>query len=136
MLDPRTLPGMAANDRADQPDSIDCIDCGRRVSLHPPDLARVTGGRCMPCVALPGWFLLPELRRAIEAEIGWRPLRHPPPAVAPDDAGRWPCEVPGCGSNEGVFRINGYGEPFRGRCTDHLHPNVWQELRRRRNTRE
>ena len=74
---------------------------------------------------MPGWLLLPELRRAIEPDKEWAPPRHP----ARDQA----CEVPGCASNAVLMRVNGDSEPPRLRCPDHLADWVYRALHQARN---
>jgi hypothetical protein len=116
----------------DTADEFDCNDCGRHIISSPAGSMLFTGGRCAACFSLPGWFLVPELRRIWEPDGDWEPPRRAPGASG--DPSSWRCEVPGCGCNSPLLRVSGYDEPFRGRCADHLHPSIYRRLHRQRNT--
>lgn len=124
---------MPAAGDADAPgaDEFDCIDCGRHIISLPAGSSRWTAGRCATCFSLPGWFLIDELRVRFEPDEDWRTPVRPAQGADPAD---WRCEVPGCAARTPLIRISGYDEPFRGRCPDHLDPDIWRH--RQRNRRE
>jgi hypothetical protein len=105
-------------------DEFECVDCGRFIISFPTGSRERSGGRCAACAMMPGWFLLPELRRAIEPDAQWAPPRHPARGLA--------CEVPGCAGKPSL-RVNGYSEPPRLRCPDHLADWVYRALHQARN---
>jgi hypothetical protein len=37
-------------------------------------------------------------------------------------------QVPGCESTSVLLRVSRHDEPFRGRCADHLDPDIWRRL--------
>ncbi|HEY1301458.1 MAG TPA: hypothetical protein VGF07_13245 [Stellaceae bacterium] len=109
-------------------DEFDCADCGRHIIAFPAGV--FTGGRCNSCAFIPGWFLVPELKAALEPDPEWRPPERA--ANAPADPASWVCEVPGCGAHKLLLRISDDGAPLRHRCPDHLHSSVWAVLHQRR----
>lgn len=116
-----------ADEFAARADEFDCADCGRHVIAFPAGSRLFTDGRCNSCAFMPGWFLLPELKRALEPDADWQP-----PERAPNDPGApgsWVCEVPGCGAHKLLLPISRDGAPLRHRCPDHLHLSVWAALR-------
>lgn len=106
-------------------DEFDCIDCGRPVFAFPAGSPIWSDRRCATCMVLPGWYLIPELRRIWEPDDTWQPPPHPPKDYV--------CEVPGCGRRDLLLRLNDYHEAFRGRCPDHVDALVFRALHHRRN---
>ena len=104
-------------------EEFDCADCGRHIS-SPDGAAALTAARCSICFTWPGWHLIAELRRLLAPDDNWSP----PSCTGASAPTSWCCEVPGCPNREALFRISRYDEPFRGRCADHLHPEIWQRL--------
>lgn len=61
-------------------DEFDCLDCGCHVFSFPAGRGAV---RCATCVALPGWFRDPALRRRFEPDCDWQPPADEPATRAP-----------------------------------------------------
>ncbi len=113
-------------------DEFDCVDCGRPVFMLRAGASKFTGGRCATCFSLPGWFLVPELKRIWEPDDDWQPPQHKP-VQDPDNPALWHCEVRGCPNRSALIRTSDYRVGFRGRCVDHLHPEVARYLHAQRN---